>query len=1220
MKFLKNLLPLILCIAMVLSFASVTVYGAGGSTNVAVSASKSEVNVGDTFTVTLEYSAMTVKTFTAGVKFDNNLVECISMEACDPEYPDDFGLCTKRGFTQGSISTIAQANQNSKIGFGVASTDDISYKACTIFIATFKALKSGTANFTSYEDSDGTDAFVSTNIDTVSVTIKGASEPECNHEGKTYTYEANNDGTHKVICSCGETVEADEPCDINKSTKECYDCGAACLHLHFAASSVKYDYNGNGTHIHKVLCNYCNDWGVKDAAQACEDANGDGACDLCGGNYTAHTHSFTTVSGTPATCTNYGTKDYYVCSCGYYADAEGNVKIGDTIGAVNTWLSTSGDNGGLIEKEDHGYNLGFRYTSDGADTNTHTKYCKDCGEAIEGEKNIACEDASGDNNHACDANCGNTSVTAHTPESDDGDCTTPVLCTECGTETTAAKTHVAGEDDGDCTTPVKCVNCSKNAIEAKTHADAENDDDHICDNDGCNIECSTHTGGTATCVIQAVCTECGKSYGELDPANHIATEDPFYENNGDGTHKFWIGCWQCDTKLNLMKENDPCIDSYDNDGKCDCCGAVMHTCTLTHVEAKAATCSATGNIEYWYCSDETCGKYYSDANGENEITDKTSVTIPVDANNHGKTKGFRLDDNGDGTHSKRCNDCDSLVKIDGEDKVNHICDHNNHVCECGAKVPVYVVITDYNDFDSKLSDLVQLTDEDNDGRYTATVILKKKTIANANGNIDFYVCHADGTKCDAHPGAYFHIDNSDYRNLVAKFEYIINENGENVFGLLETSCMHTYDNDYKYEDNKDGSTHTVKYSCCGQMTDDSIKQHDYTTDEDPYTCICGAKFTGWENKCYIKDAVILKGWNEIEGNWYYLDSTTGVRAEGLTRVPYPETAINGVTYAPNAEDVTYHANKEIAFEDADEAWFVFGEDGKFQNNKTGLENGKYIENGMIAWHPGFVNVGGTWYYFVADTNNGGNKFAQGQIYVTRNAEAAGYKSGDQLVFKDGKVDTTVNGIIDGYYYISGQLVVGEGLVKLDGSKYIFVRSAGQLAIGDYWVTPDKANGIVEGGMLYNFGADGYLTIDPTKNGIVDGTYYKEGVPYYAGLIEIDGETYYVKSNGEIAKGWYYVTKTNGIELETNKLFFDEEGKMVELKNGIHEGTDGKLYYYVNGEATGVGLIEIDGDIYYVRTTNGEVVTGTYYIAATNGIEGFENGDKLTFGADGKLVK
>ena len=52
-----------------------------------------------------------------------------------------------------------------------------------------------------------------------------------------------------------------------------------------------------------------------------------------------------------------------------------------------------------------------------------------------------------------------------------------------------------------------------------------------------------------------------------------------------------------------------------------------HTCTLTKIDAKAATCTEDGNIEYYQCSDPTCGKLYKDAAGTQEITNKDDVVI-----------------------------------------------------------------------------------------------------------------------------------------------------------------------------------------------------------------------------------------------------------------------------------------------------------------------------------------------------------------------------------------------------------------------------------------------------------------------------------------------------------------------------------------------------------------------------------------------------------------
>ena len=138
-----------------------------------------------------------------------------------------------------------------------------------------------------------------------------------------------------------------------------------------------------------------------------------------------------------------------------------------------------------------------------------------------------------------------------------------------------------------------------------------------------------------------------------------------------------------------------------------------------------------------------------------------------------------------------------------------------------------------------------------------------------------------------------------------------------------------------------------------------------------------------------------------------------------------------------------------------------------------------------------------------------------------------------------------------------------------------------------------------------------------KNGIVaeNGSlyYYVDGVLTYAGLIQIDGDYYYVKTSCEVVHGRnYWITKTNNLMPEGSYIF-DDEGKMMNpppvedptdpegnLKNGI-VAENGSLYYYENGVLTYAGLIQIDGDYYYVRGTC-EVVHGrSYWITKTNGL-------------------
>ena len=94
-----------------------------------------------------------------------------------------------------------------------------------------------------------------------------------------------------------------------------------------------------------------------------------------------------------------------------------------------------------------------------------------------------------------------------------------------------------------------------------------------------------HTGGTATCKDKAKCEVCGESYGKLDPNNHA---------------------------------------------------------NLKHIDAKAATKTSEGNIEYWYC--DGCNKYYKDAKATQEITKAQTVTakLPDDSKSSQTGDNFNL--------------------------------------------------------------------------------------------------------------------------------------------------------------------------------------------------------------------------------------------------------------------------------------------------------------------------------------------------------------------------------------------------------------------------------------------------------------------------------------------------------------------------------------------------------------------------------------------------
>ena len=283
-----------------------------------------------------------------------------------------------------------------------------------------------------------------------------------------------------------------------------------------------------------------------------------------------------------------------------------------------------------------------------------------------------------------------------------------------------------------------------------------------------------------------------------------------------------------------------------------------------------------------------------------------------------------------------------------------------------------------------------------------------------------------------------------------------------------------------------------------------------------------------------------------------LDPETGIRAEGVARVPYPTEPINGFKYGPNEEDM---ANTDYNYPDATEAWFVFasgtenGEnDGKFLNNYSGPANTdkdliSWAVKGMIPWHVGMVQLDENVYaYFIGDEVNGGNVMATGDVYVIRvadNCERA-FAIGGIYTFGENGLLIDNHGIVDmgngtKRYYQNAQLMAGAGLIEVpvdnnDNYAFIFVRGNGELVVNTkYWVGANDLN-VVPG--LYAFDENGYM-INPApadKNGVFaeDGAlyFYENGKRTYKGLIEYGDGIIYVTTSGKLATGKYYVTKTD----------------------------------------------------------------------------------------------
>ena len=105
----------------------------------------------------------------------------------------------------------------------------------------------------------------------------------------------------------------------------------------------------------------------------------------------------------------------------------------------------------------------------------------------------------------------------------------------------------------------------------------------------------------------------------------------------------WKECSRCHEK------KDEAAHDYGSDNICDTCGydkTVPHTHNLTLVPAKAPTCTEKGNTAYYTC--DGCDKWFEDATGASEITDKTSVILAATGHSVSDWKSDNTD------HWKEC--------------------------------------------------------------------------------------------------------------------------------------------------------------------------------------------------------------------------------------------------------------------------------------------------------------------------------------------------------------------------------------------------------------------------------------------------------------------------------------------------------------------------------------------------------------------------------------
>ena len=269
--------------------------------------------------------------------------------------------------------------------------------------------------------------------------------------------------------------------------------------------------------------------------------------------------------------------------------------------------------------------------------------------------------------NACDTTCNlcseERSIT-HTPNDDDGDCTTEITCSICKATTTPARqSHTGGT--ATCTEKAVCTVCgtaygtvdANNHVDENTdhicdrecgktdigtHADSDEDNDHVCDY-GCGATLEDHKGGTATCVSGKICEICGVEYDTTKNPNNHASENYTYTDNGDGTHTKACACGASITEDH----------SYDVNGKCICGDSVTPVGNLDELKTAVEQGGKILLTESIDLSSEELGLYiYTDS-----TVDLNGKTLTGDLGIFNVLRGATLTILGDGTLSVPTENC-----------------------------------------------------------------------------------------------------------------------------------------------------------------------------------------------------------------------------------------------------------------------------------------------------------------------------------------------------------------------------------------------------------------------------------------------------------------------------------------------------------------------------------------------------------------------------------
>ena len=249
-------------------------------------------------------------------------------------------------------------------------------------------------------------------------------------------------------------------------------------------------------------------------------------------------------------------------------------------------------------------------------------------------------------------------------------------CADCGAIIEEAA-HSGGA--ATCTEAKKCEVCGQTygELNPSNHTDlsdwASDEADHwkTCNDCNTDIEKTSHTGGTATCIAKKKCEICSQSYGELDPNNHTRLSD--WASNETHHWKVCADCKAADIDKTAHTYGDWIIDKEPTATEA---GLKHRTCSVCHYKETAA-------IPPVPCTHEGSTTWKPANDGEHHVKKCTDCGAELDTGEH----NFAYCDNSDNSHTMTCDVCGE-ARIEPHDfshKTVPADDGKHHgECICGA--------------------------------------------------------------------------------------------------------------------------------------------------------------------------------------------------------------------------------------------------------------------------------------------------------------------------------------------------------------------------------------------------------------------------------------------------------------------------------------------------------------------------------------------------------